>query len=438
VTQGEGIMEHYLNYEGGRIPFSLPSGWRVISADEDRPPAPIITDVQAEVRRALDNPIGSPRVEELAKPGVETVLVFDDQQRPTPAYLALPEIMNRLNEAGVPDERISGVCATGTHPAPTEEQLRAKVGDEVFSRLRGRITAHDCRSPENVIIGRTHRGGVIEINKAVAFADLIIGIGECMPHPAAGFGGGYKIVMPGVSSYRSVAEHHFAFMRHKNTTVNIMDGNPFWEEIVDAGRLSRLAFKLDFVMDGQGQVIKAFAGHPEAEQREAARLVESLFVVEMSGFSDITITSASPLEVGVQATKALSMAACCTRTGGTIVWVASQKQAGPIVPLIEEMARPATANEIHRDFVKGLIPGRLESFGISFVMQVVSFKELSEKYNIIHVTEGLTPEQVRMMGMTHSADLQTAIDNLARETPAGSVALFPSGGSAIPKVRGQL
>jgi nickel-dependent lactate racemase len=426
-------VEHYLNYEGGRILFSLPSQWRVISG-EDRPAAPVLTDVRADVGRALDNPIGSPPIEKLAKPGMDTVLVFDDQQRPTPAYLALPEIMNRLNRAGVPDGRISAVCATGTHPAPGAAQLRAKVGDEVLSRLEGRIASHDARSPENIIIGRTHRGGIVEINKTVASADLVIGVGECMPHPAAGFGGGYKIVMPGVASYRSVAEHHFAFMRHKNTTVNVLDGNLFWEEIVDAGRLSGLAFKLDFVMNEKGQVIRAFAGHPEAEQREAARLAESLHVVGLPGYADITITSAWPLEIGVQATKALDMAGCCTRTGGAIIWVASQKQAGPILPLIEEMARPMTANEAHRGFARGAIPEHLGDLGISYIMQIVSFKALAEKYNIIHVTEGLTPEQVRTMGMTHSIDLQDAIDRLAREMPTADVALFPSGGNVIPLV----
>ncbi len=427
-------MEHYLNYEGGKIFFSLPSEWHVISEGERPSPVPLLGNVQDEVKRALDNPIGSPPIEKLAKPGMDTVLIFDDQQRPTPAYLALPEIMNRLNGAGIPDRQISAVCATGTHPAPTEEQLKAKVGNEVLSRLRGRILVHDARSPENVIIGRTHRGGIVEINKTVAFADLIIGIGECMPHPAAGFGGGYKIVMPGVSSYRSVAEHHFAFMRHKSTTVNVMDGNPFWEEIADTGRLARLAFKVDFVMNEKGEVIKAFAGHPEAEQREAARLVESLFVVGLPRYADITITSASPLEMGVQATKALAMAGSCTRTGGTIIWVASQKQAGPILPLIHEMAKPMTANEVHRGFVKGNIPEHLDALGISYVMQIVSFKEFSEKYSVIHVTEGLTPEQVKMMGMVHSADLQTAIDRLAREIPAADIAIFPSGGGVIPQV----
>ncbi len=427
-------MERYLNYEGGKMFFSLPSQWHVIS-DEDRPPAPILKDVQAEVKRALDNPIGSPSIEEIARQGMDTVLVFDDPERPTPVYHALPEIMNRLNKAGVQDGHMNAICATGTHRTPTEEQLRAKVGDEVFSRLKGRVFSHDAKSSENITIGRTHRGGIVELNKTVAMADLIIGIGECMAHPAAGFGGGYKIIMPGVASYRSVAEHHFAFMRHKNTRVSMTDGNPFWEEITDAGRLSRLAFKFDFVMNEKKEVIRAFAGHPEAEQREAARLVESLFLVELPGYADITITSASPMEIGVQATKSLAMAGLCTRKGGTIVWVASQKQAGPILPLIKEMGKSASANEVHRGFVKGIIPEHLGAFGISYVMQIVSFKQQAEKFNIIHVTEGLTPGQVRMMGMTHSNDLQATIERLAKEIPACKVAVFPSGGNIIPKVR---
>ena len=73
----------------------------------------------------------------------------------------------------------------------------------------------------------------------VAFADLVIGAGECMPHPCAGFGGGFKIFMPGVCSYRSVAEHHFTWMRHRKSRVNILDGNPWYEDIVDAGRIGR-------------------------------------------------------------------------------------------------------------------------------------------------------------------------------------------------------
>jgi lactate racemase len=427
-------MAHYVNYEGGKKQFSLPKGWSSIS-DQDRSTVPGATDPLKEIKQALDHPIGSPRIEELARPGMDVVLLFDDLQRPTPAHMALPEMMNRLNKAGIPDGRISGVCALGTHPTPTMEQLRKKVGEEVFSRLQGRLSAHDPRTSDNVVIGKTHRGTVVEVNRHVAFADLIIGVGECMPHPCAGFGGGCKIIMPGVCSYRSVADHHFTWIRHRNSRVNILDGNSFYEEIADAGRIARLSFKLDLIMNERREVIRAFAGDPVKEHREASNFAASLYLVPLQNLADVTITAAFPLEIGVQATKALTMAGFCTRSGGAIIWVAPQKEAGPIMPLIKEMGSPESATDFHRRLIEGNIPDHLKSFGISYIMQVVFFKELAEKFSVVHVTEGLSPEQVKMMKFFYASTLQEAVDQVSAKMPKADVAIFPSGGNIIPEIR---
>ena len=427
-------MGHYVNYDGERKTFTIPKGWNVISS-EDKPPVPGVKDPTQEIRRALDHPIGSPKVEDLARPGMEVVLLFDDLQRPTPAYLALPEILNRLNLAGIPDGRIFGICALGTHPIPSLEQLETKVGKEAFTRLSGRLSVHNPHASDNVIIGKTHRGTLVEINRKVAFADLIIGVGECMPHPIAGYGGGYKIIMPGVCSYRSVADHHFSWMRHRDSRVHLLDGNHFFEDISDAGRLSRMAFKLDFIINEKKEVIRAFAGDPMAEHREASHYAASLYSVPLAKLADVTITSAFPLEIGVQATKALVMAGFCTRSGGAIIWVAPQKQAGPIMPLIKEMASPESAEDFHRRLILGDVPDHLRSFGISYIMQIVYFKEIAEKFNIVHVTEGLSAEQVGMMKFTYSPDIQDAIDRIYKRMVQADVAIFPSGGNIIPQVR---
>jgi nickel-dependent lactate racemase len=427
-------MTHYVNYGNEKKDFSLPKGWNLISA-EDKPPVPGVTDPIQEIKRALDHPIGSPKIEELARPGMDVVLLFDDLQRPTPVHLALPEILDRLNRAGIPDERITGICALGTHPTPSMEQLKKKVGDAAFSRLQGHIFAHDPHASDNVIIGKTHRGTLVEINRHVAFADLIIGVGECMPHPIAGYGGGYKIIMPGVCSYRSVAEHHFSWMRHRNSKVNLLDGNSFFEEIVDAGRLARLSFKLDFIVNEKKEVIRAFAGDPLAEHREASNYSTSLYLIPLSKLADVTIISAFPLEVGVQATKSLIMAGFCTRSGGAIIWVAPQKEAGPIMPLIKEMGSPESAGNFHRRLILGDVPEHLRSFGISYIMQVVYFKELAEKFTVAHVTEGLSPEQVKMMKFSYFRSIQEAIDQISAKMPKADVAVFPSGGNIIPEVR---
>jgi nickel-dependent lactate racemase len=342
--------------------------------------------------------------------------------------------MNRLNRAGIPDSRMTAVCALGTHPVLAYEQLKKKAGDEIAKRLGERLICHDPYSTQNVVIGRTHRGTIVEINPHVAFADLIVGVGECMPHPTAGFGGGYKIIMPGVCSYRSVADHHFAWIRHRYAKVNVMEGNPFYEEVVDAGRLARLAFKLDLVINDKKEIIRAFAGETMAEQKEAAKFAASLYFVPLAKVADVTITSAYPLEIAVQATKALTMAGYCTRSGGIIIWVAPQKEAGPILPLVQEMASSETATDFHRRLISGNIPDQLTSFGISYIMQVVFFKELAEKFHVIHVTEGLTAETVRMMKFTHARTLLEAVDMAAERMPQADVAIFPSGGNIIPGV----
>jgi nickel-dependent lactate racemase len=427
-------LNPYINYGQEKIYFTLPKGWNLIS-NQDRPLISGVTDPLQEIKRALDHPIGSPKIEELARPGMDAVLLFDDLQRPTPAHLALPEILNRLNRAGIPDERISGICAVGTHPIPTLEQLERKTGKEFSSRLKNRIFSHDPHASDHVIIGKTHRGTLVEVNRRVAFSDLIMGVGECMPHPVAGYGGGCKIIMPGVCSYRSVADHHFTWMRHRNSKVNVMDGNPFYEEIVDAGTLSRLSFKLDFIMNEKKEIIRAFAGDPVAEHKEASHYAASLYVIPLPQMADITISSAYPLEIGVQATKALTMAGFCTRSGGTIIWVAPQKEAGSIMPLIKEMASSESADDFHRRLIDGDVPDHLKSFGISYIMQVVYFKELAEKFDVVHVTEGLSPHQVKMMKFSYSSTIQEAIDKISERMPQAAVAIFPSGGNIIPDVR---
>lgn len=427
-------MGLYVNYEGRRIGFAVPGGWRVISG-ADKPPVPGVKDPVGEINRALDNPIGSPRVEEMVRPGMDVVLIFDDLQRPTPAHLVLPEVLNRLNRAGIPDGRVKAVCGLGTHEVYTLEEIRTKVGDEVFSRLEGRLFSHDPHAPDNVIIGRTHRGILVEINRHVALADLAIGVGECMPHPTAGYGGGYKLVMPGVASYRCVADHHFAWIRHRGSRVNVLDGNFFYQEIVDAGRLSSMRFKVDLVINEKREIIRAFAGETEAEHREASRFAESLYLVPLPGLADVTITAAYPMEYGVQSTKALTMASFCTRAGGTIIWVAPQKQAGPIMPLIREMSSPESSSASHRRLSSGDIPEHLKKFGISYIMQIVFFKGYAEKFNVIHVTEGLSREQVEMMKYSYAPDIQSAVDLAARDMPQADVAVFPSGGTIIPEVR---
>lgn len=427
-------MKYYLNYGKERLYFHLPKGWNLISY-EDRLALPGLENPLEEIRNSIDHPIGSPKIESLARPGMKVAILFDDPQRPTPVDLVMPELLDRLNRAGIPDKDITAICALGTHPIPSSQSLKAKVGEKIFSRLDGRLFPHNPHSPENVIIGKTKRGTLIEINPIVALSDLIIGIGECMPHPSAGFGGGHKIIMPGICSYKTTASHHFTWMRHRNSRVNILENNLFYEDIVDAGQIAGLKFKIDFVLNEKKEVLKVFAGEPVLEHKSASGYSRSLFSLPLAKQPDIVITSAYPLEIGVQSTKALLMASFCTRPGGTIIWVAPQKEAGPILPLIEEMGNEKSASHFHRRLLEGEIPENLKNFGISYIMQVIHFKEIAQKYNVIHVTEGLSADMVRRMRFSFASDIQKAIEMTYQKNPNANVAIFPSGGSIIPDVK---
>ena len=129
------------------------------------------------------------------------------------------------------------------------------------------------------------------------------------------------------------------------------------------------------------------------------------------------------------------MASFCTRSGGAIIWIAPQKEAGSIMPLIQEMGRSKSAGEFHRRLIEGDIPDSLKALGISYIMQIVYYKEKSEKFSVYHVTEGLSADQVKMMSFTYCATLQDALDRVSEKFPQADVAVFPSGGTVIPAVQ---
>jgi nickel-dependent lactate racemase len=215
----------------------------------------------------------------------------------------------------------------------------------------------------------------------------------------------------------------------------VLEGNLWYEETVEIARLGRLAFKLDFLLNEVNQVIRAFAGDPVEEHREAAKHSTSLYQVFLPKPADVVITSAAPLEPGVQASKSLLNARMAVKTGGTIIWAAAEKQPGPLMFLIEQMAAAKSANEYHRKLLRGDIPDSLKPFGISFFMLGVPFKEIAEQYNVIHATEGLTKEQVELMNFGYAPTVEAAIEQVKKNMPRADVTILPSGGTIIPVVR---
>jgi len=427
-------MNAFVYYGDKKIEFEVPSKWNILSGGEINS-AKTCPDATSELKRALDQPIGSASLEELASRASNAVVIFDDITRPTPTHIAFPEVLNRLNRGGILDTRITAICATGTHQSPDEAGLKQKLGMEAYQRLYPRVICHEATSRENVLVGRTSRGTPVEINPFVAGADLVVGIGACFPHGWAGFGGGSKIIMPGVCGVQSIAAHHFTWFRNIRTHTGRVKGNLFYEECNEIARLIGFKFKIDFLLDFRGEIIKIFCGDVVEEHSEAMKECARITTVEVPRKADVTISAAYPLERGNQSIKSLGTAAAVTKSGGQIIWVAPQPDRDQLIPFVNEVSSNKSTNEYHRQLVEGRYPEALKPIGLSFMCTVVDVKNLLDCFSrIIHVTEGLDRSHVESMKMGYARTLTEAVEMARSNTPIGDLVVFPYGGVVLPRI----
>ena len=196
------------------------------------------------------------------------MIISEDQTRPTPVHQILEPLWAELNRLGIADDQIDVIVGRGTHREATPDEVRAKVGDKAVDKLR--VSVHDPDADDLVHIGTTSRGTEVWVNPLVAEAALIIGIGTSNPHYFAGYGGGAKMILPGVCGRSTIAQNH-AWIHDPGTVVGVMEGNPIWEDMLEAARLARLTFKFDTVVNAAKEIHALFGGEVEAQQKAADR-----------------------------------------------------------------------------------------------------------------------------------------------------------------------
>jgi hypothetical protein len=177
-------------------------------------------------------------------------------------------------------------------------------------------------------------------------------------------------------------------------------------------------------------------GDPVAEHREASKYAESLYLIPLPRLADVTITSAFPMEYGVQATKALTMASFLhSNRRSDHLGRHPKRRPVPSCPWSRKWPALKVQPIFTERLREGEVPEHLRAFGISYIMQVVYFKEYAERFQGLHVTEGLSPEQVKMMKYQHASTVQEAVDRLAREMPEGGCGGSSFRGNVIAEVR---
>jgi len=244
-----------------------------------------------EMERAFIHPIGSKPLQELAKGKKEVVILFDDMARPTPVYEIIPFVLRELERAGISDQQIRLIAALGAHGAQTANDFRKKLGEEVLDRFP--VYNHNpftyCTD-----LGRTSRGTPVSINKEVMACDLKIGIGCIVPHSFSGFGGGGKIVLPGVAHIDSIAYNHGTILKEHPDCVGVgrIEGNVPRLDIEEATRMVGLDFKIDAVLNLRGEITGLFAGDPILEHHEGMKLAKEVYITTPAKDMDVVVVNA--------------------------------------------------------------------------------------------------------------------------------------------------
>ena len=276
------------------------------------------------LRQAFDeawsNPTGMGNPAEVLKPGERVVVVITDHTRPTPTREIFPLLWEKIRSA-VAVEDVTLLVATGTHRAPTEEELEKMLGD---LRREFRVLVHDC-DRDTVEVGTSSFGTPISVNRELAEADRIVSLGHIGMHYYAGYSGGRKNVVPGVAGRATIEANH-ARLNDSRSTACVYAGNPINDEMVEAARMVGVDFIVDVVLSSDGAVAKVVAGEPEAAHAVGRAFWDEHFQVPFREPYDVVIASAGghPKDINLyQAYKGQHNAMKAVRDGGILFLIAA-------------------------------------------------------------------------------------------------------------------
>ena len=276
------------------------------------------------VKRALENPISTPKLSELAKGKDKITVIASDHTRPVPSKIIMPAMLAEIRK-GNPQADITILIATGCHRGTTKEELIAKFGEEIVKNEK--IYIHDCDETEKLVnIGVLPSGGICEINSLASEADLLVAEGFIEPHFFAGFSGGRKSVLPGVAGRATVLANHCSeFIAHKKARTGVVQGNPIHEDMLWAAKKAGLAFIVNVVLNAKKEVIYAVAGDVEKAHKDGTDFLYSLCGAKPIEADVVISTNGGyPLDQNVyQAVKGMTAAEATVKKGGVIIMLAS-------------------------------------------------------------------------------------------------------------------
>ena len=425
-------MKVTLDYGKTGLDVTLPDD-RLIAPPLAIRPAEPLADPALALAAALQNPIGTKPLAELARGKETACVVVCDITRPVPNTLLLPPILRTIEEAGMPRAGITILVATGLHRPNEGAELVELVGAEVAANYR---CVNHCgkATDEHDYLGTTPGGVPAWIDHRYTRAELKITTGLIEPHLMAGYSGGRKVVCPGIAGLETVKVWHGPkFLEHPKADCGIVEGNPVHEENTRIAQMAGCDFIVNVCIDGKRRVTGLWAGDMIKAWEEGVRFCREVVKAGVPSPADVVVTSCAgyPLDTTwYQAVKGLTGALPIVKQGGTIVLAASLTE-GLGSPEFQKLVRD---NPDLQAFKKRILETDY------FVMDQWQLEELCkviEKCKVKVVTRGLSPEALRQCHAEPAESVEQAVaDALSEHGPAAKLAVIPKGPYVLPYVVG--
>lgn len=283
-----------------------------------------------EISELFDNPFASKTIEEIVQPFESILIVVPDATRASASGQIVNLLVRRLISAGVLPFDIHIIFATGIHRNPTEDEKREILTPFIFQRIK--TLDHNSRDLVNLIkLGETQRRTPIELNRALLEHNHVIIIGGINWHYFAGFGGGRKLLCPGLASSRTINEtHKLAFdfekkRRREGVGIGLLQGNPIHEEFIEIVEKVKPSFAVNTITNDEDELIEVICGDWKLSHERACEVFAEKFSIKVKEKRDFVIVSCGgfPHDLNlIQAHKALENASQICNDGGTIYWLA--------------------------------------------------------------------------------------------------------------------
>ncbi|MBN2705721.1 MAG: nickel-dependent lactate racemase [Deltaproteobacteria bacterium] len=331
-------MRVKLSYGQSGLEVDLPASPGFQGVLRPREATPVVDGVAA-VNKALADPVSSPPLAELAAGRGSACIVISDNTRPVPNRIILPPLLAILEKAGIPRQAITILIATGIHRPNEGRELIELIGAETAAAYR--VINHFSKNPEDMIlVGEINDGVPALINRHYVGADLKILTGFIEPHMWAGFSGGRKSILPGISALETLEYMHGPEMiAHPHTVYGALSGNPFHEAGLAIMAKAGADFIVNVTLDTGKRITRVFAGDPVQAHLEGCAFLSPFCTRELSEELDFIVTTnaGAPLDVNLyQTVKGITGAAPVVRKGGEII-IASACSQGAGSPEYEEI-----------------------------------------------------------------------------------------------------